>query len=528
MASQPIYDFDPLFSESETTIRDRILDPFVSDPDPERRFSVRQGSFLWDFVTTVSLEMFLLYERLNQTAAVAFLVGAYGDYLDQKGVELNQPRKGAAASYVNLTIEAAPGLVIGAGTRFTTTSVSDSEDTPVEFATTIDATVPVEGVLVVRAAATVPGTIGNVDAHTITQMVDILDGVIYVTNENPAVNGVDEESDDDYRGRLIEALQAAGGPGTVADYRVWTKEVTGVGEAIVFPHWDGGGTVKVVVIGPEVTVPSTETVRAVQDYLDPSVALLAAMDPDEAWAGAGFSTAAKHEGSTSLQITANTSTTVTARLERDEALAYITSADEFSIWIDQVSALTNLSAVTLRIEDDGGLQATLALDNTDIALGEQVYEFPLSALTVPGGFDWANIKAFEISVTATGVGACTTRFDAWRVKDINGGVGQGKAPIGAQVTVTAARMLPVDVSANVVPASGFTLPTVYPVIASRLQSYFASRRSTSGFIFLSEVANVINDTPGVLTYYDVELNGAAADLGISAQDIPVLNTLDLS
>lgn len=524
MAREP-YEFEPLFNEDEQSILGRILDPFVTDPDPERRFSTRAGGFLHDFATIVSLEFYRAYERLNMTAAVSFLVGAFGDYLDQKGIELNLPRKGAVAATVNITVEAAPDLIIPAGTRFTTTSVGDEEEVPVEFATVATSVVGASGVAVVSALSTVPGVFGNVPAHTITQMVDVLDGVIYITNEFDSVGGVDEEDDDDYRGRLLDALAAAGGPGAKADYRVWAAEIPGVSDSIVFPHWDGGGTVKVVLLGPDVSVPATATVRTVQEYLDPSIVLLASMDPDEAWQGATFVTTSKAEGTSSLQVNADAEATTTPRLERDEDLAYITTADVFSVWVDLVSPLANLQDVIFRIEDDEGLVALVTIPSTSFVAGPQDIFWTLADMTVPGGFDWANVRAVEISVTSTAIGASVVRFDSMRVRDANGSVGQGRAPIGAQVTVVPARLLPLDVSVTLVPAPGFTHATIATSVAASLDAYFDSRRSSTEYVYLSEIANVINDTPGVLTYYDVQINGSPTDLPIEAQDIPVLTNL---
>lgn len=526
MATDPIeqVEFVPLYAETEETIRERILEPFLAPTDPERRFSVREGGFLYDFATTVTLGLARVYEKLNQVAAVNFLVAAAGDQLDQKGVELNRPRKPAAYAKVTLTIEAPDGTLIPAGTRFSTTTSGSDDDIPVEYAADEDVTVDVTGTAYVPATATVPGAVGNVAANTITQLVDTISGVIYVTNDFRARAGADEEVDDDYRGRLVNALRALGGPGTRDDYEDWSLQVDGVAEALVFPHWAGGGTVKVVAIGPDRTIPLSSTLRLLQDTLDPSVALLATMENDETWSGATFSDV-KSEGGSSISISAPASNTVTGELLRDEHLDFITTQDIFSIWINITTAIGNLNKIRFQIVDGSNEVAYREVLAASLSAGENNVSWNVSQMVVPGAFDWANLKKFQIAVTSTGSGLSTVLADSWRVRDADGGVGQGLAPVGAQVTVASAKFLPVSISVIVLPSPGYSISTLEPVLYDRINTYLSERQSSTGFLYLSEIANVIYDTPGVETYYSLEFADTATDLPLTPQDVPVLDTL---
>lgn len=532
------FDFQPLFTEDEDTVKARLLDPFLLVEDPELQFSIREGGFLFDMITTIALEFARAYEALNQTAAVSFLTGASGDYLDQKGVELNRPRLAAAYATTSLTVNAANGTVIPAATRFSTTTSGDDDDPPIEFASTVAVTVGVSGVASVPVISTSPGANTNVPAQSITQMVDLVTGVIYVSNDYASTGGTDEETDNAYRSRLVSSLRASGGPGVREDYRDWAREISGVSDAVVFPHWDGGGTVKVVIMGPDLTVPTSAVLRTVQDYLDPSVAVLATMETDEAWTGVTFSTT-KAEGSASVLITAPSNATSTAELIRDEHLDYIAANDRFSLWVNVNSSLANLTSIRFQVVDDVGLVSYKQFVPADLSSGEQYLEWTLSDMVVPTDFDWANLKKFQVVTTTTSSGAFSFNVDAWRVTDSDGGVGQGRAPIGAQVTVVAARLRPIYVQVQVVPAPGYSVASLQSAIEANLTAYFAVRRSTTGYLYLSEIANVVNDTPGVQTYYNVRLNnasddpnlqqaGIAADLVLTAADVPVLSVLDLT
>ena len=48
----------------------------------------------------------------------------------------------------------------------------------------------------------------------------------------------------------------------------WAKKVLHVGDAKCVPCWNGGGTVKVIVLSDEKGVPSEETLQAVRDYIE--------------------------------------------------------------------------------------------------------------------------------------------------------------------------------------------------------------------------------------------------------------------
>ena len=47
------------------------------------------------------------------------------------------------------------------------------------------------------------------------------------------------------------------------------RGVEGVGAVKVFPLWNGRGTVKVVITGPDLTEAPEALVRKVQEYIDP-------------------------------------------------------------------------------------------------------------------------------------------------------------------------------------------------------------------------------------------------------------------
>lgn len=82
--------------------------------------------------------------------------------------------------------------------------------------------------------------------------------------------GEDEEDTEVFRKRYIEALKSKAYGGNGADYIQKVKALNGVGGVKVYRCWNGGGTVKCVVINTQYEVPSAEMVEEVQTALDPT------------------------------------------------------------------------------------------------------------------------------------------------------------------------------------------------------------------------------------------------------------------
>ena len=131
-------------------------------------------------------------------------------------------------------------------------------------------TVVFSGTGIVPIRAITPGSVGNVPANQITQIPVSIEGVDSVTNLSPTTDGFDAENDNSLRARYYERLQTPTTSGNRYHYYNWAKEVSGVGDAKVFPLWNGDNTVKVVIINSESEPASVELVNTVQEYIDPN------------------------------------------------------------------------------------------------------------------------------------------------------------------------------------------------------------------------------------------------------------------
>lgn len=86
--------------------------------------------------------------------------------------------------------------------------------------------------------------------------------------------------DESLRRRAIDALTEQPFGGNVADYKRVVLAIDGVGGLQVYPHWMGGGTVKLSIMGADWMPASPQLVETVQNAVDPP--------PDQ---GLGYGTA---------------------------------------------------------------------------------------------------------------------------------------------------------------------------------------------------------------------------------------------
>lgn len=80
----------------------------------------------------------------------------------------------------------------------------------------------------------------------------------------------DEEDTEIFRKRYFDTFNAKAYGGNKQDYINRTNAIGGVGATKVIPIWNGGGTVKVVILDSEFNPANNELIKKVQKELDPS------------------------------------------------------------------------------------------------------------------------------------------------------------------------------------------------------------------------------------------------------------------
>lgn len=217
------------------------------------------GFPVYDILNAASRVMETLEDRIDDHVSRLDVDNLDGNdltrfVLQHKGIK----RKDASKATVTLTVTG--DGTVNKGDIFQTA-------TGIQFAA--DETTVVSGSADITATAVVGGRSGNAAAGSIVVMPVTIPGIVSVTNTETADGGYDQESDDDLRERYYEALQKPATSGNEYHYIQWAKEVVGVGDAKVYPLWQGDNTVQVVIVDSNGEVPSDELVKEVQEHIDP-------------------------------------------------------------------------------------------------------------------------------------------------------------------------------------------------------------------------------------------------------------------
>lgn len=119
-----------------------------------------------------------------------------------------------------------------------------------------------------QMTAETTGEAGNL--HTgVLFYIDFVENLGSAQLTDVLIYGEEEESDDALRARYMESLDVTTYGGNIADYKSRTEAIPGVGKCKVYPIWNGGGTVKLVITSAGGGVPSGELVSQVQQTIDP-------------------------------------------------------------------------------------------------------------------------------------------------------------------------------------------------------------------------------------------------------------------
>ena len=202
------------------------------------------------------------YLSLNQVQQQAFVQTASGDSLDMLSVIGGLTRYPASAAVRLGVFNAAVAI----GARFSTINGESS----INFIVTATDTPsdPTEGFYYYQLTAETPGTIGNEYTGPILPITSI-QGLTSAEITDILIPGDDTETDDELRQRLITALNERPFGGNIASYRSYVLGLDGVGAVQVYPTWNGGGTVKLSVLGADFLPASSELVENLQNAVDP-------------------------------------------------------------------------------------------------------------------------------------------------------------------------------------------------------------------------------------------------------------------
>lgn len=107
------------------------------------------------------------------------------------------------------------------------------------------------------------------------------------------------------------------------------------------------------------------------------------------------------------------------------------------------------------------------------------------------------------------------------------GLGDGKAPCGAAVTVVAATDLPIAITATVSYFDGVDPLEVKAAFEVIVRDYLKSLVFTGGDVVRAKIGSLLIGTYGVSNYGDLTLNGLAADVTVGAEAVATLGAVTI-
>lgn len=241
--------------EDEKIIHDRMMTNISNDYDKSK------GNFVYDVTKPVAVEF---AEQQKKIAAVQEKLDVE-KLTDDELTRFVYQRTGISRKPATQ----ATTTVIVSGTAGTLVKVGELVGTDTILYTVLEEAVLNEsGFAHVRVQCNEFGQIGNVPANTIVNFPASINGLVNVYNPDAVVDGYDEETDNDLRQRYYDKLQRPGKAGNKYQYREWALEVTGVGDAKVFPRYNGPLTMKVVVIDANKLPATSELIEDVKKHIE--------------------------------------------------------------------------------------------------------------------------------------------------------------------------------------------------------------------------------------------------------------------
>lgn len=227
-------------------ILDRCLSRVSSNVDK------REGSIIYDAIAPAAAELAMLYATLSAEMDRAFPDTATDVDLTNKAKERSVFRLPTTYAVRKALIT---GVEVPIGSRFSGGDVNYVVTDKIKVGE-------------YQVTAEEAGEIGN-HHFGILFPIDYIDGLASATLADILIPGEDEETDDALRIRYYASLDSKAFGGNAADYKEKTEALAGVGQVKVFPVWNGGGTVKLVITDSLGNVPSSELIATVQNEMDP-------------------------------------------------------------------------------------------------------------------------------------------------------------------------------------------------------------------------------------------------------------------
>jgi uncharacterized phage protein gp47/JayE len=312
-------------------ILQRMLDRIPDGTDK------REGGIIYDSLAPAAMELAILYAELDTVTDETFADTAGREMLIRRAAERGiSPYEAAPAA-----IRGEFDINVPIGSRFSsgdfryrvTEKLSDGEYK-----------------LVCESA----GSDGDRAAGALVPL-DYIAGLSAASVTGLLVPGKDDEDTEHLRKRYFDSLDTQSYGGNIADYRRKALSAPGVGGVKVYPVWNGGGTVKLVIQNHQWNAPSEALINEVQNLIDP--VHLSGMGEGTAPIGHSVTVA----GVTAVTVDISADFTLAAGWSFQDALPYLNElADDYfrelsAAWDSADGITVRLSQTEARLLNAGGI-----------------------------------------------------------------------------------------------------------------------------------------------------------------------------
>lgn len=224
------------------TILDDMLSRVTSDVDK------REGSIIYDALAPCAYQLAQNYFNLNNFIDLVSGDTAVGNYLDRVVEDYGITRKPATRAFRKVittgNIPIGSRWALGETTYVITDNLSENS---------------------YKSQCEQIGEAGNLYTGTL-QTIDNIPNIT-ASLSDIIIAGEEEETDDNLRARFYAQIQSPSTSGNADNYKKWALEVPGVGDAKVYPLWNGNGTVKVIVVDSNMAI-DTGLEQPVYEYIE--------------------------------------------------------------------------------------------------------------------------------------------------------------------------------------------------------------------------------------------------------------------
>lgn len=323
----------------------------------------REGSVIWDALAPAALEFVIIYYEQYNILRNSFGITADREWLIlralDRGVEIHE------STYA--VVKGEFDREIPEQFRFNYNKLNYSREAYLEQDEET-------GLFYYELLCETPGTVGNVTAGDLTP-IDFIANLSHAKIVKVIVPGEDDEETESFRQRYFDDIKRQDYGGNIEDYKRNVMEIDGIGAVKVYPVWNGGGTVKLVIQNSEYASPSEEMIDKVQTIIDPI--------PNQ---GTGVGVAPIGHIVTvvgSEEVPINVSTNLSIEASHDDSVIQERVRNSISLyfkelakeWGESKTTIVRVSQIEARILDIDGvidvLDTTLNGDTSNIKLEEE-------------------------------------------------------------------------------------------------------------------------------------------------------------